>query len=549
MMSAWATRSLDVSNGPLCIDVRTDRVHWARRRRGRIEAGSFRLDESEPLGAAIAASVPEPDVRGYERAVSGAGAMLERSELPGLSTRDARRVGARRAEQLADELDDDVNAAFGLEASRAGQVLWVMAAPTSELEAISTQCAEELGVPRRIQHRHIAIARLAALLPKAAPGTLTAIVELEPETGFCVVVDEHGWLFSREIALRFMGERHLSAAAQANRDAEEGLLLYDEVKPDEAEFESSTQLDPLEEVALHTERLGTELRRTFLYVEGMPGHGAVGQLFLCGELAEQIDLRASLEQELRLPTAFVPHPAAASSAEAGGDAGVGAAAVAVGLALRADRRSGNLLPEAFALKHWRADWRRRLQRAALVCIALLAGSLFSAWSEHRELVDRAANAEAVWRRTAAQSGQMALLVEGAHRAEEVDRLLAQFSEPLPETTGVLRTLAHALPHAAALNSITIGRADTSSETDGEGEAAWRAVLEVDARAEAIGPAAAAVSDLARDLGASPLLRVGDVAQGTGLPRRQEAEEQLREYRFSIEASLVPVRPPGAEVSR
>ncbi len=516
--SARGLRGLRLRSGRLCLDARREAVYWATASRGvagepRLRGwGRFPREPDEPLARVVARLAASGALSGAtpEAALGSADLEHRRLALPALGAREAAAVGARRAAELARELPAQAVAGFARAPGRGPRPLWLCAAPlalATDLQERWRDAGLELA---RIASQHLALGQLARLLPASPDASLTGIVDFEAEHATCVVADARGWLFSRQIPLKFAGEKRLQGG-----------------DPSPAEEE------PEEEGFTQAERITTELARTLRYVQSILALGSVGRIVLTGEVAGLRELAATLGVNLELPCALLGEAIAAGPA-AGADPG---AAVAIGLAL-SPPDAGNLLPErARRQRQVRVlHGRLRLALAAALALCALAGAGFAA--RRAGLRAELERVEGEWRAAAGERTELSRTREERARAATLATALAALDRPQPPVADALEVLGRLAPASTWIERLSL------EERDG----AWRAVLLVEGLGESVSAAAAAVSALARALDESPLFAV-DRVERQPLPRevRGAGEPAGERVRFRLEARLAPLEASGRAV--
>ncbi len=445
---------------------------------------------------------------------------------PATAKRAAAGIAARKLRGMIAAESDDRLGAIDLEVRRKGGHAWLATAPKELAEELAEEFAES-GLPLvTIGSRHLAIANLTRLLPASPEGALTAIFDLERDVGTCVVVDNHGWLFSREVKHKFMGDRMVrSPEAQQT-----STPVYDEPNAlfsDADAGEPSEELDPLEREALEIERLATEIQRTIRYVETELSLGQIQRTVLCGDvdrlgnslhaLAERLghaalDLRSVLRETLGHE---IPN-------ETG---------VALGALLVRDPGT-QLLPEYRALRVRSGDARKRLLRLAASLLAVLVIGVGVRVGQEHGLNRKIAIAEDSWM---AGAGSRRAIEEGLatrSRAEIVSRGLERLRREAPPFRGLLHTVAALLPERAEVRRLEIVQRDGG----------FRAVLSLRSEAPNISEAAGQVSRFIEDLRAAPFVAVDDVRQ----EQSSEGDSDVVSTLFMVSARLAPVAEVGHE---
>ena len=483
------------------VDVREGALYWAEaggagagrtlRRSGRIAI------EGDDLARAVGALQRAVGRRAsFCTALRHGDLRHERLALPAMPQRDLRRIGRRRsAEFSADFGEDGVSATLLPRAP--GEPLWMVAAPASVSRA-GYEGWRDAGLAVRASHsHHLALAELARFVRDRDPEQLCAILDVSERAATCVIADAAGWVFSREIPLKFAGERMLR-----------------EESPDEFE------LDPLEDGVNHAERLHTELVRTFHYVQSQLVLGTVTRVVLCGDDPELYALSTVLGTNLELPVEVfeqavdLPLP----------DADPAASAVAVGLALAPVQ--GNLLPPDLKARTHAARVRRHLS-AGLVGAILLAVALGAFLFSHTaQLRAELASLQAQWEADAERRDALLVAKQMRSDAAAIEAFWRELAPEQPRTSAALRTLGAALPPALHVEHLRVERRDDR----------WQASLVVAADGGGT-EAADAVSRWSQRLSASPLFAVRHLTRASSAAR--DAGEALR---FQVRAELAPVEP-------
>jgi hypothetical protein len=533
-VSSPPRRRIEPRSPHLCLEVREEAIYWAsaqatRRGLEPLAWGCIARDASQGIDqqiAALAAGGLGRDLR-CEAALRAAGTLHERTQLRGLSRKEVRAVARRRVEEFADRIGSAACTAWLRTRHRQDVTLWLAGVGGKESEECREKWLRRGFTLSRLQSRHLALGQLTRCLPALAEGEVIAIFDIEPETGTCVLADRNGWLFSREVPLRFMGravEAHAVPAAEAVFDeGPSGLELATAAGREQNEDD----LDPLEDIAVQAERLATELRRTFRYVEGQLGSAPVSRVILAGEITELIDLSPGLSEHLGLPVEVL-----AESAQ-GDERGrpVGGAAVVLGMACAPDRRGGNLLAEP--VQRAIADRRLRtylLRALAAAMLLVVAGGLATAL-QTGSLRYRPVELDAIWNAAEAMRARLAANRLSSESARAIEDALAALDAPMPSPVALLTTLALAMPDEAALQRLHL-------EPDDAGLAL---TLTVEAGGTTLALAAQSVSELARDLAAAPFVHIDRVEReaSAGAPSQPDAAARLR---FRLEGRLAVIEP-------
>ncbi len=483
------------------VDVRGGALYWAEaggrgakrapRRSGRIElegddlAGAVRaLQRTVGRRASFCIALRHGDLR------------HERLALPAMPRRDLRRIGSRRSAEFSADLGEDAVSATLLPRSP-GDPLWMAAAPGSASRA-GFEAWRERGLAVRASHsHHLALAELARFVRERDPEQLCAILDVSEDAATCVIADASGWVFSREIPLKFAGERMLR-----------------EESPDDFE------VDPLEDGVNHAERLHTELVRTFHYVQSQLVLGTVARVVLCGDDPDLYSLSTVLGTNLELPVEVfeqavdLPLP----------DTHPAACGVAIGLALAPTQ--GNLLPaDLKALTH-AARVRRHLSAGLVASIALAVALGVFVLTHTSQLRSELAGLRSQWEAQAERREALLVAKQMRADADDIETFWRELAPEQPRTSAALRTLGAALPPALHVEHLRIERRDER----------WQASIVV--AAEGGGTESAdAVSRWSQRLSASPLFAVRHLTRASSAAR--DAGEGLR---FQVRAELAPVEP-------
>ncbi len=288
-------------------------------------------------------------LRGQGRAdvvLRGPEVHIQRIDLPDVTRAEAQRVAQRRKREL--EASDPTEAtciATLVDSAGSKHTVWLISAHRDVCEAADFDLGLRGLRVDRLVPLPLALGGVNRLLRPARSRGLTAILWLDVATGTCVVADRLGWVFDREIPLKYAGDRML--------------------RTDDAESAQQDEDDH------HVDRLATELKRTFAYVQQELRLGEVVRVRVCG-LVDDVDglaqaLGASLKLEVR------PVGAALSGkTEVSISPHVGAALGAAMLPRPA--AAANLLPVEVQGQRCAARVRRSLV-AALVLTAAISVSL------------------------------------------------------------------------------------------------------------------------------------------------------------------------------
>jgi len=549
----------------LCLEVRDEAVYWAiaqstragmrPQTSGRIPLDASALADRDTFLAALA-QTGASRFECIELALRSPRLSLARVDLPALSRAETRAVAERRVAELADRIASDAASGWSVARGRDGaQHVWLAAVPGIESAACHATWLDRGFALTRLQARHLALGQLVHHVEhEFAEGELVAIFDLEASSGTCVVADRAGWLFSREVPLRFMGRSvHAKEVAEpeerphALEPYDDGSGEVDELEPSGLELAnpiaarasereaSARDARESSEIAAQAERLATELRRTFRYVQGQLDSRPVARVFLTGEITERVDLAPHLTSFLGIPVEVVVHTASGSDAPKP----VGGAAVVLGLAYAADARSGNLLPATIradvAANRVSRALRRSVAAAAAVLLALgigVAGRL--------ALLDREVSSlEAKWQAAESARSAAAAMRVARDRAIDLAATLRAIDRPAPSTASFVELLAHLVPDDAAVQTLEIARAREDAER-------WTFSLAIESGGESVAGAAQAISDFAGSLGGAPFLRVDQVEREASA---RSAASDAQRVRFRIDGAIAPIRPGELAAAR
>ena len=544
MATAPVERPARLQREHLCIDARARAIHWARARSTRrglrpVAWGSIDRDPERSLDEQLHELAAQGLGRAalVEIALGSPRLAHERIALPPLSSGEARAVARRRCADFAHRLGDDSTCDYAMRRGEEGRrVLWLAGIPAIEAAACHATWLDRGYVLHRIQSRHLALGQLVGKLDERIGDDTVAIFDLEAEWGTCVIADAAGWIFSREIPLRFMGhlvsaddgaphERRAAAGSAASWQLRSDAIALDDDDASDAAVAPATNDDRADPAfARHAERLATELRRTFRYVQGQVDTTAVARVLLTGEVPQLPELAHALAGHLDEPVeVFV-----ARTDEHGMPEAVGGASVALGLALAPAPHAGNLLPAEVRSLQAAHRARRLLVRsiaAATAALALLAAGVAY---EVGALGTQIEAAQARWTRVQTLRQQVEQTRRARARFAAIDGLLAAMDREAPSWSGLLQTLSHALPDRAAV-----------AELDGVAKPPlWTVSISVDAEGTSVAAAAQSVSDLAGTLGDTPFVRVDGVHREQ--TRDATGGAQHARVRFRIEGVLAPV---------
>ena len=446
--------------------------------------------ESDWLGGALliesGLDAGTTDVRGHVDAVVHVPEIrISRIDLPGVRTREARRIALRRREDLAGEGSDLLHVSSLVRATPVGSAIWLLSAPSEICAEVDAELTARGIRAERVVPFSIALGALVRLLPPPEDQGLTAIVWIETEWSHCVVADAEGWLFDRQIPLKL------------GFDLAVGDVPANEVAWQEEEHQ-------------FVEHVVVELDRTFNYVERNLALGRVVRICVCGPLAglESFEHALVANQALAVTRlggrslrrlGSTPHPAAAG--------------VLGGAALGGSVSEATLLPRALAAPRLRARAKRRLVRAAAaVCVFGALTLAYAVW----DLTSVSAAVARVQAEAKRWEGERAGLVQLATERERAQRVLdasAMLARPEPPWGALLVALGGLMPEQLFVEHLSI-----SHEPEG-----WRMELWLDAEGLRETETAEAVGILRGRLAALSLFRVIDLVPDQ--PRGASTESQ------------------------
>jgi hypothetical protein len=468
----------------LSLDVGEDAIYWARSRPGRaglclLEWGTVEVDPDIGADAYLEriAQIPWTRAARIEVPIRSPDLRHQRVSLPALTPAQAYKIGRRRAtEFLAAQRDASVGS-FMRVRRRGAHPLWLVAAPAS-VPALFEQRFVALGLHiHRLSSEALALGNLARLLPPNAPDTVTAIFDIHREGGDCVICDDQGWLFNRVIPIRFapgQTARSLGATSRIANDADEKREGF---------------------APAAIERIGTELSRTFQYVERELHVPRVARVVLAGEGHDLLSLPPALGRMLGVPVSLIGDLIASGPARGMPPE----AARVIGLALAPDPRGCSLLPPES--KERRRTHRARLHLLAALGVAVLAcgaATLRLGWralsarsdiAEMRESMD----GDARRREVIAQAGDQ------RRRARAQMESLGTWLRAEPPWGSLLRAVGALAPPDVAVEELLVQRVDERFET----------ILVVEVRGATVASAATAMAAYAAELRRAPFLSVGD----------------------------------------
>ncbi len=420
---------------------------------------------------------------------------IARLDLPGVRSREARQIAARRRADLLDDESESLHVSSLIRATPTGSVLWLVSGPKDVCRELDAEMAARGIRADRLLPLSLALGGLARLLPPAMDDGLTAILWIESEWSHCVVADAQGWRFDRQIPLK----------------------LGFELPPEEA---PANAVAWQEEDHQFVEHVTVELDRTFTYVERHLALGKVSRICVCGPLAGLESLEHALIANQSLEVMRV----GGRSLDALGTAPHPAAAGALGaVALGGSASDASLLPRELAAPRHAARARRRLLGLAIASslLALLALA-YAVWGA--AVISAAAervHAEA--RRWDSEREGLARLAAERERAQRVFDAASTLARPEPPWSALLVVLGGLMPEHLFVERLAI-----VPENGGWGMEIW-----LDSEGLRESEAAEAAEKLRGRLSTLSLFRV------VGLEIEQPAGA-ASEMRFRIDAWVAPV---------
>lgn len=483
------------------VDLRAGSLYWAEAgglgaKRSVRRSGQIPLeDETEP-DAAFRALRREVGTRAsFCIALRHGDLRHERLELPAMPKRDLKRIGQRRSHEFSRDFGEDAVSATLLPRAH-GEPLWLAVAPAQASRAAFETWRERGVTPRAAHSHHLALAELGRFVRDHDREQLVAILDVSESAATCVIADAHGWVFSREIPLKFAGERALREESPEDFD-----------------------LDPLEDGVNHAERLHTELVRTFHYVQSQLVLGNVVRVVLCGDDPDLFALSTVLSTNLELPVEVLEQALDLGLAS---DPPAPAAAVAIGLALAPTQ--GNLLPADLKALTRAARVRRHLSAGLAGSVLMTAAIGVFVVTHSTQLQRDLAALKGQWEAQRERREALLTAVQMREDAAALESFWAELAPQQPRTSASLRTLGAALPPALHVEHLRIEKRDDR----------WRASIVVAAEGDGT-ESADAVSRWSQRLSASPLFAVRNLTRASAGAR--DAGESLR---FQVTAELAPV---------
>lgn len=510
-----------VARSHLCLDVRGDAVYWALAHpRGRGMAPRAcgieqRVGDEDP-GETLQRVVQRSAALRCETTLRSPDIVHQAFQIPPISRAEAKAVARRRAHEVTATLGEGASFAHLHAASADRGAIWLAAAPAADVRAACEWWVERGVEIGRLTSRQLALGQLVRALPEPEPGTLIAILDLAPAEATCVFADRNGWVFGREVPLRFLTD----AVPATPVDGDPQAIVEATV----CGFDADGAADTLEVAAELTQRISLELRRTFHYVENELGLGSVTRLYLSGTWNGLEEVRESLASAAAFPVELLTHALAGSGFAELPHGG----AVAAGLALSPDRTGGDLLPHEIQAANAAREAGARLGLALAACLLLLFVVGTAMGQRAVSLVAATRAAQASWE-TGASARKRIIEVRGARRrAREIDALYARILRPQPSWTALLETLGRLVPNAGAVQRLSAFESETG----------WRTELVVEATGDSVAVAASAVSQLAQSLDESPLVSIARVEREDAT--RSSGAPELPRVRFRFEGALATV---------
>lgn len=526
--TAWFRRRRELS-----IDQRESGVHWveAKRTRNGIRPLAWGCCEAPKDGSkreslAILSAAPVAKGRRLGATLRSQSLRHQRIDLPrATSRRGARMIAKRRLRSLVDEGREGALGTFGLQIQRGGGRIWLATVPRNLCEELAESFSDHGLSLETIGSRHLALGNLAKLLPPAEDDALTAVFDVERDIGTCVVVDGEGWLFSREVKHKFMGDRMVRQPVEMSQafdvEASEPNALVLEPEVDEA-LDATEELDPLEVEALEIERLATEIQRTIRYVETELALGKIRRTVLCGEVDHLTGSLAALGERLEQPVYDLRGLLRDSRGlDVSNESGV-----ALG-ALLTPNSGTQLLPEPAASVVRGRTGRRKLLRVAAGLFFVLSCALGVRVAQESELQAEIARRDAMWTASAPTRRSVEEGLATRARGDLLEAGLERLRGEAPPWIALLQTVAALLP-----TRTEVRRLEVFAWEDG-----WRANLALRSEAENVSDAAGQVSAFTERLRAAPFVAVEDVRQEES---GSSNAVDLMSAHFSVKLRLAPV---------
>lgn len=506
-LARWAGRR------HLCIDVREGCAHWTLARATRtglrpLEYGRVDRAHGESDAVLVQRLSAAPMARGarIELAVRSGDIEHRRIDLPPLGAREIARVAKRRAGELraaARECDRIVDSVTSR--STRGGAIWLC---SGRIEGSPAAAVVEVLGPRlhRLTSRSLALGNLGRVLPPLPDGALTGILDLDRESGLCVIADADGWLFGRQIALKFAGDRR-ARGFTASEENEAGP-------------------GPGERRLGWGARIRTELARTFRYIESELGMGRVARVVVAGDSSALSPLAAALAAQLDLPVQLLPD-ALADTPMRGVPPG---AAVAVGLACAPASEGANLLALPVRRRRDEILLRRRLAAGLAGVIGIGAAAALAVSLRVGTMEDRIRELESRWQQTAPDRARLAHAVAMRERHRALARALGAIHRPEPSWGHLLEVLGRVAPDRLFVHRLTAGLE----------EDVWRTTILVEATASSIAEGAQTVVSFSRDVADASVIELDEVVRENLADRPAGVATRDEAVRFRLQGRLAPL---------
>ncbi len=347
----------------------------------------------------------------------GVDVRIERLNLPSATRAEARRVAQRQREHIEHtDAPGSLLVSSLIERDSAGSTIWMVAANREMCRAGDVELDARGLCAQRLVPQSLALGALNRLLPPPATPGLTGILWLEQDSGLCVVADAKGWVFDRQMSLKY---------------ARDSLGTGD--TPDAVSW--------MEEEHRYVERVATELERTFFYVQRHLELGDVQRFVVGGSHPDLEVITGALQVNLDLPAESLSEldlgldrPTPLQAAAALGAATLPRAALAA-----------NLLPLDVCAPRLVTRARRGLVAALAVAVVLGALILGQAiWRLHAvggEL-ERVRAEAARWQ---PERGRLQRLESERSKANRIHEVNALFERAEPPWTALLMVIGASLP--------------------------------------------------------------------------------------------------------
>jgi hypothetical protein len=429
----------------------------------------------------------------------GAEVRTVRISLQDVTPAQARRVAARRKREIeAEDPTQGILASTLVLSERGSSAVWVVSSHREVCEALNFDLGlRGLTVDRLVPHA-LALGAMNRLLPPARSKGLTAIVWLDSQVGSCIIADRLGWVFDRDISLKYAGDRIL-------RREEDTASGHDE---DEQ----------------NVERLATELQRTFTYVERELNLGDVVRVRLCGTIEGIDELGRALGKTLRMEVRSISERPK-SKKETARPTEVGAAVGAAMLPRWA--AAANLLPPDAQIARRAIRLRRPLVAAVVVAafVTLAAGATgFVKYRTVRTEVERVRALAARWDE---ERDAFKAQIEIGARADRIRRAYGTLNRSEPPWGSMLQVLGAVLPAPLVVQQLEVHR-DPSG---------WKMEVTLEGQAFRQADIAEAVGKLRDALQEHDLFRI-IVLEAQG-PPQPGPEGSLARYRLMAWVAAVP----------